>query len=124
MKNEKLLLPISIIIGCSILGVFFYVAQISKQESIEKQQYLELQDKQAERRIEEAQKVTSTQLKIEQQKDTTALLDACLQDAEDWINGAVDAIVNLPPDPSNSTALDVADKHNKDIKEECFRKYD
>ncbi len=32
MKKEKLILPVSIIFGCVILGVFFYASQINKNK--------------------------------------------------------------------------------------------
>ena len=38
MKKQKLILPISIIIGCIILGGFYYVAENNKQEHLVKQQ--------------------------------------------------------------------------------------
>jgi len=41
----KLVLPASILLGCVILGSFFYASQISKQESIERQQQIDLQGK-------------------------------------------------------------------------------
>jgi len=41
----KLVLPISILLGCIILGGFFYASQVNKQRSIEKQQQIELQAK-------------------------------------------------------------------------------
>lgn len=43
MDKNKLLLPISILLGSIILWYFFYIIQISKQESIEKQQEIKLQ---------------------------------------------------------------------------------
>ena len=42
-------LPITILIGCLILGGFYYATQASKQRSIEKQQQVELEEK---RRVE------------------------------------------------------------------------
>jgi hypothetical protein len=48
MDKNKLVLPISIIIGCIILGGFFYASQANKQASIERQQQLDLRVKQAE----------------------------------------------------------------------------
>lgn len=41
MKNIKLTLPATILLGCIILGGFFYASQISKQKSIERQQQYE-----------------------------------------------------------------------------------
>lgn len=45
MDKNKLILPISILLGCIILGSFIYVSQVSKQQSIEKLQHIELQAK-------------------------------------------------------------------------------
>lgn len=45
MDKSKLILPISILLGCLILGGFIYASQLSKQKSIEKQQQIELQAK-------------------------------------------------------------------------------
>lgn len=48
---NKFILPVSIILGCVILGGFFYASQINKQVSIEKQQELERNAKRDELRI-------------------------------------------------------------------------
>lgn len=45
MKNSNVILPTSILLGCLILGSFIYVSQLSKQNSVEKQQQIELQVK-------------------------------------------------------------------------------
>lgn len=46
MKIEinKLTLPTTILIASIVLGTFYYVSQVSKQKSIEKQQGTKLQD--------------------------------------------------------------------------------
>lgn len=51
MKNIKLTLPVTILLGCIILGGFFYVSQINKQKSIERQQILKQME---DRRMEDA----------------------------------------------------------------------
>ncbi|OGQ16018.1 MAG: hypothetical protein A3B70_01155 [Deltaproteobacteria bacterium RIFCSPHIGHO2_02_FULL_40_11] len=43
--KDKLILPLAIILACSILGGILYAIQISKQKSIEKQQLIELEAK-------------------------------------------------------------------------------
>lgn len=48
MEKHKIILPISILLGCIILGGFFYATQVSKQKSIEKQQQIDLRAKQTE----------------------------------------------------------------------------
>lgn len=44
MDKHKIILPISILLGCIILGGFFYASQVNKQQSIEKQQAIKLQE--------------------------------------------------------------------------------
>ena len=51
-KLNKLSLPVTILIGCVILGGFYYVTQVSKQKSIERQQ---LNERLEEQRIRDAQ---------------------------------------------------------------------
>jgi hypothetical protein len=45
MDKNKLILSISILMGCILLGGFFYASQVVKQKSIESQQQTELQEK-------------------------------------------------------------------------------
>ncbi len=45
MSNNKIILPISILLGCIILGGFYYAGELNKQDSIERQQKIELQAK-------------------------------------------------------------------------------
>ena len=45
MDKNKLVLPISILVGCIILGGFIYASQVVKQKSIERQQSIDLQAK-------------------------------------------------------------------------------
>jgi nitrogen fixation-related uncharacterized protein len=54
MRNNKLTLPISILMGCIILGGFFYKIQIEKQASIERQQERQLQDDRLQKNINNA----------------------------------------------------------------------
>ena len=45
MDKSKLILPIGILLGCIILGGFFYASQVTKQQSIERQHQIDLQAK-------------------------------------------------------------------------------
>jgi len=45
MDKNKLVLPVSILVGCIVLGGFYYASEANKQASIEKQQQVELQAK-------------------------------------------------------------------------------
>lgn len=49
MDKNKLVLPVSILLGCIVLGGFYYASQVSKQKSIENQQQIKIdQDRKAE----------------------------------------------------------------------------
>ena len=71
MENNKLVLPISIILGCIILGRFYYASEANKQQSIEKQQQLDIQAKQA-----------ATQAATEQNSMIAAEKADCVQQAQ------------------------------------------
>ena len=64
MKKEKLILPISIIIGCIVLSGSFIFIQINKQNSIERQQELKLRDD----RLQQAIKNDLENLKLKQEE--------------------------------------------------------
>jgi len=64
MDKNKLVLPISILLGCIILGGFLYAIQINKQQSIEKQQQIGLQ---AKAKLDEA-KAEADKAKVEKDK--------------------------------------------------------
>ena len=61
MDKHKIILPISILLGCIILGGFFYASQVNKQQSIEGQQILKQME---DRRIEDAK------VELEKAKET------------------------------------------------------
>jgi len=53
-KINKLTLPATIIIASIILGGFFYASQVNKQQSIEKQQQIKLQDDRQQQEVKNA----------------------------------------------------------------------
>jgi hypothetical protein len=65
MDKNKLILPVSILLGCIILGGFYYVSEVNKQKSIEKQQQIELQAKTAQ---DQANASTTAQNLLAQEK--------------------------------------------------------
>lgn len=77
MKNT-LILPVTVLMASVILGSFYYMSQVSKQRSIEKQQQLEFQLKQSEL---DAKKEASEKLEKEK-RDVMFQKAACASDAE------------------------------------------
>jgi len=69
MDKKKLILPISIILGCLILGGFFYAIQANKQKSIEQQQLV---------KIEADKEVEKVKTELEQKKYIADRKNDCL----------------------------------------------
>lgn len=69
--NEKIILPIAIVLASFVIGGFYYAVQINKQESIEKQQSIELKNEEVELNKREAK-----QTELDQQYAT------CIKDAD------------------------------------------
>ena len=42
MDKHKIILPVSILLGCIILGGFYFASQVNRQKSIERQQQIDL----------------------------------------------------------------------------------
>ena len=64
MNKDKLILPVTILLAAIIIGGFIYASQTAKQQSIERQQRIELEAKQAELQAEKEQ-----QDKIKQEEE-------------------------------------------------------
>lgn len=94
-KLNKLSLPVTILIASIVLGGFYYASQLSKQNSIEKQQQIELQAKKdqditsslaAQQKQEQAdllkqQAQTNAALQQQQKANTEASINKCITDA-------------------------------------------
>jgi regulatory protein YycI of two-component signal transduction system YycFG len=77
MDKNKLILPITILVVSIILGGFYYVSQSNKQQSIEKQQQMELQLKQSELKAKK-----DTEEKLEREKGLESIgKSACVNEA-------------------------------------------
>jgi uncharacterized protein YpmB len=81
MNKDKLILPVSILLGCIILGGFYYLTQASKQHSIEKQQQVDMAQKQAEQQAEADQNAQIT-------KDKSACVIEAQSNAIDLYNNS------------------------------------
>lgn len=114
MDKNKLILPISIVIGCIILGAFFYAAQVNKQRSIEKQQEAEIaKDKKAEylKRKIECEKYT------EEVKKEMNPIDFSEFGISDWVPDSFELIFYSPKDNS---CLYVTQRFRNDGEREYF----
>ncbi|MBD3359262.1 MAG: hypothetical protein GF365_00940 [Candidatus Buchananbacteria bacterium] len=55
MKNEKLIIPAAIIIAALILSIGYFAVQVQKQNSIERQQRIELEQEKADKAAQREQ---------------------------------------------------------------------
>jgi len=83
MDKNKLVLPISILLGCIIIGGFIYEGQVIKQKSIEKQQQIELQAK------TEADKASAEKDKTDENFNNNLKCQALLKDLKQRWNNVV-----------------------------------
>ena len=82
MDKSKLILPITILLASIVLGGFIYTSQLSKQQSIEKQQ-----------RIEIEQEKTMLQLKAEQEKQDQLTEELKERDIKDQAEQALNTCI-------------------------------
>lgn len=76
-KITKLAIPISILIGCIIIGNFIYATQQSNQSSIERQRYAELKLKE----VELNAKQDADSAKVMQESAVRLKKSACVDEA-------------------------------------------
>ncbi len=119
MDKHKLILPISILLGCIILGGFFYASQVNKQKSIEKQQQIEIQAKAG---ADKAQ-----QDKIKQDEEAKRLgLSLCLRKADDdyFSYLELNGIKNKDGSIRTTTEIsDIADRRRQNAIDNCYKQY-
>jgi hypothetical protein len=110
LDKNKLILPIAIVLGCLILGGVFYMIQINKQKSIERQQEIKIE---AERQA---------------QKDRENKLSVCLGDAVSAYNVNWEAGCKFQGKTEKNCVLygSVADDINSTLEEaktDCYKTY-
>lgn len=148
MNKEKLILPISILLGCLILGGFFYASQRSEHKLIKEQKVLELKAEEEQRiselKAEEEVKQESLAKEIadqQEKEDIKTKLNDCLDGAKknytkNWIDECKDR-GELPetckgdkPVPASDCACSlpttIANRFDDSLtkaKDDCFRMY-
>lgn len=126
MDKHKLVLPISILLGCIILGGFFYASQVNKQQSIERQQQIELQAKAEADRLkintDQAQQDAIKQAEANKQLDLSFCLDKA--DTDYWaymkLNGTTKADKTIW---AENSIWDRAGKDKQIAIDNCYKQY-
>ena len=107
-KINNLSLPATIVIASLILGGFYYASQVSKQNSIEKQERIVAEEK----KNEESKK--------------EFLLQSCLDDAQEKYKKSVQYWLSLESQIGSSNVLKSVDKEKEVLqqdKDECYKRY-
>jgi len=147
MNENKLILPVSILLGCIILGGFYYLKQLNEQKFVEKQQkfqieqevgvFLEMQKNAIEleqKKVEIAQEKLNTEKRQQESIDRQrSLLDTCLQNEEIRHQGVWDyylsdkAPENTKIPTSNTYEWGLVFQKNEDKNKEeinnCYRNF-
>lgn len=128
MNKHKIIISISILLGCVILGGFYYASQINKQKSIEYQKQMEIdqENRAIEMKVEQENKI------LQQEKNDKNLkemqLGWCLDSADEayWnhvkLNGT--EVEGEPGTYNAYPAVWNEAQKRKDAKEDtCFKQY-
>jgi len=77
--RKYITLPISIVMASIVFGAFFYATQLNKQQSIEKQQRLELEEN---NRIEQT-KIEQNEVVVREERKIKEAKENCIVDAHE-----------------------------------------
>lgn len=133
-KLNKLSLPAVILIASVILGGFYYVSQVNKQRSIERQQEVKIQDNRQTEEIKEEQQQVELEKEQQIKVGQAVLLDTCFKNAEAMLAKATQDVIdwgNRETTDENSGEMgkilqrmfdDYSEKFKND-KDECFKRY-
>jgi len=125
-KLNRLSLPATILIASIILGGFFYASQVNKQQSIERQQQIELQAKKdADQAKVEADKAEQDKIKRAEalkQLDLSFCLDKANTDYFDYLK--LNGTTNKDGSITNATYIsDIANKNKQNNIDNCYKQY-
>lgn len=99
MNKNKLVLPISILLGSIILGGFYYSSEQNKLQSIERQQIIELESKEND------------------EKKEVVKLENCLDIVEQEFERTADILINF----HNNECIAKLVKNGEATKDECLK---
>ncbi len=81
-KFHKLYVPISILVGCLVLGGFYYATEASKEASVERQQQVELASQQAQQAADLQAKQNALDAATEQSNLIASQKAECVANSE------------------------------------------
>ena len=92
MDKNKLILPITILLASIILGGFYYASQLSKQQSIEKQQQIEIEQEKQEQIARDFEEQKEEDQAEAQAQLNSQLLKNCLNEADNSLESSFIAL--------------------------------
>ena len=119
-KLDKLSLPTVILIASIILGGFYYMSEVNKQKSIERQQQIKIE--------QESQKGLVEQ---EAKEETREALNTCIADAQDERDRIMTGLLKVVEEGEFANLstedlhdiLNAPDRTLQEDKEDCFKRY-
>jgi hypothetical protein len=81
MESSKIYIPISIILGCTVLALSFYLVQVDKRKSIESQQEIQrIADQKDKDYKQEQQEIENSRVELKTEQDNCRSLSAGVRD--------------------------------------------
>lgn len=118
-KLNKLSLPVTILIASIILGGFYYATEANKQNSIERQQQIRLEQ-------EKQNQITNDIKEAEAKFAAQQALNFCLDAAENKFKESARYWLNFEAQIGASNVVEEVDKEKiirSQDRSECFRKF-
>ena len=115
MDKHRLILPMSILLGCIILGGFYYASETNKQLYIEKKQEMKLSEDQ---KLAEAQ--------MEQTNQNQLALQSCLDEADAKYNKSAKYWLDLQDKIGADNVIKSVEKEKVTLqqdKDNCYKQY-
>lgn len=129
MDKNKLLLPISVLMGCIILGGFYYAGELNKTASIERQQQRALDQGRQDQSVKDLESRRTADTVRAKEEWSAQLLEDCLTDAEERYNQIAQELAKAFDDGKFKNVsnpqfpFDDIKNNLQNDKDECFKKY-
>src|SRR3989338_3214239 len=129
MDKNKLLLPISVLMGCIILGGFYYAGELNKTASIERQQQRALDQGRQDQSVKDLESRRTADTVRAKEELSAQLLEDCLTDAEERYNQIAQELAKAFDDGKFKNVsnpqfpFDDIKNNLQNDKDECFKKY-
>jgi len=132
MSKEKLILPISILLGCIVLGGFYYLSEVNKQQGIERLERLKMEQEQALKmkdyennkelkELDSRGDMEIEKLNLEKEEARISNLENCLSIAKSKRDDYMRRLISSGN--ASVEAADAIERIEDEEKNDCYKKY-